>query len=110
MLYWMTGLRSFAAAFFTFLLISYVNALTMTQYFRAVSAAFPTLDAATKVSGLTFVSFFIYMGYMIAKPQIHPWLVWIFWTDPMAILTHLNFACCQLAKVFCSTFLPFTPE
>jgi hypothetical protein len=37
------------------LLISYVNALTMTQYFRAVGAAFPTFDAATKVSGLTFV-------------------------------------------------------
>lgn len=78
-LYWMTGLRSTAGAFFTFLLISYVNALTMTQYFRAVGAAFPTFDAATKVSGLTFVSLFIYMGYMIAKPQMHPWFVWIYW-------------------------------
>lgn len=83
-LYWMTGLRSSAAAFFTFLLISYVNALTMTQYFRAVGAAFPTFDAATKVSGLTFVSLFIYMGYMIAKPEMHPWFVWIFWINPMA--------------------------
>jgi ABC-type multidrug transport system ATPase subunit/ABC-type multidrug transport system permease subunit len=82
-LYWMTGLRSSAAAFFTFLLISYVNALTMTQYFRAVGAAFPTFDAATKVSGLTFVSLFIYMGYMIAKPEMHPWFVWIFWINPM---------------------------
>jgi ABC-type multidrug transport system ATPase subunit/ABC-type multidrug transport system permease subunit len=83
-LYWMVGLKATAAAFFTFLLISYVNALAMTQYFRAVGAAFPTFDAATKVSGLTFVSLFMYMGYMIAKPQMHPWLSWIFWINPMA--------------------------
>lgn len=68
----------------TFLTISYINALTMTQYFRAIGAAFPTFDAATKISGLTFVSFFIYMGYMVAKPLMHPWFVWIFWIDPMA--------------------------
>jgi ABC-type multidrug transport system ATPase subunit/ABC-type multidrug transport system permease subunit len=83
-LYWMVGLKATAAAFFTFLVISYVNALAMTQYFRAVGAAFPTFDAATKVSGLTFVSLFMYMGYMIAKPQMHPWLSWIFWINPMA--------------------------
>jgi ABC-type multidrug transport system ATPase subunit/ABC-type multidrug transport system permease subunit len=83
-LYWMVGLKATAAAFFTFLLISYVNALTMTQYFRAVGAAFPTFDAATKVSGLTFVSLFMYMGYMIAKPQMHPWLSWIYYINPMA--------------------------
>lgn len=78
-LYWMTGLKDTAAAFFTFLIVSYINALTMTQYFRAVGAAFPTFDAATKVSGLTFVGLFMYMGYMIAKPEMHPWFVWIFW-------------------------------
>lgn len=83
-LYWMTGLKETAAAFFTFLVISYLNALTMTQYFRAVGAAFPTFDAATKVSGLTFVSLFMYMGYMIAKPEMHPWFVWIYWINPMA--------------------------
>jgi ABC-type multidrug transport system ATPase subunit len=89
-LYWMTGLRSTAAAFFTFLLISYVNALTMTQYFRAVGAAFPTFDAATKVSGLTFVSLFMYMGYMIAKPQMHPWFVWIYWYVDSSTLENIG--------------------
>lgn len=83
-LYWMVGLQDTAAAFFIFLLISYLNALVMTQYFRAVGAAFPTFDAATKVSGLTFVALFMYMGYMIVKPSMHPWFVWIFWINPMA--------------------------
>lgn len=26
----------------------------------------------------------MYSGYMIHKPQMHPWLVWIFWIDPLA--------------------------
>ncbi|KAI6860252.1 pleiotropic drug resistance protein, ABC superfamily, partial [Hortaea werneckii] len=56
----------------------------MTQFFRAVGAFFPTFDAATKVSGLSFVALFIYMGYMIAKPVMHPWFVWIYWINPMA--------------------------
>lgn len=83
-LYWMTGLRATASAFFTFLVINYVNAMAMTQYFRTVGAAFPTFDAATKLSGLTFVAMFMYMGYMIVKPAMHPWFVWIYWLNPMA--------------------------
>ncbi|RMY71825.1 hypothetical protein D0863_04889 [Hortaea werneckii] len=83
-LYWMVGLKATAGAFFTFLVISYLNALTMTQFFRAVGAFFPAFDAATKVSGLSFVALFIYMGYMIAKPVMHPWFVWIYWINPMA--------------------------
>ena len=86
-LYWMVGLKATAAAFFTFLTISYVNALAMTQYFRALGAGFPTFDAATKVSGLTFVAFFIYMGYMIAKPEMHPWFVWVYWSVRLHTVT-----------------------
>ncbi|KAH8761629.1 putative ABC transporter [Diaporthe sp. PMI_573] len=83
-LYWMTGLKATAGAFFTYLATTFITALSMTSYFRFVGAAFPTFDAATKVSGLSVVALFVYMGYMIIKPQMHPWLVWIFWINPMA--------------------------
>jgi ATP-binding cassette subfamily G (WHITE) protein 2 (SNQ2) len=26
----------------------------------------------------------MYTGYMIRKPQMHPWFVWIYWIDPLA--------------------------
>jgi ABC-type Mn2+/Zn2+ transport system ATPase subunit len=26
----------------------------------------------------------MYTGYMIHKPQMHPWFVWIYWIDPLA--------------------------
>ncbi|KAG7122807.1 ABC multidrug transporter atrB like protein [Verticillium longisporum] len=36
------------------------------------------------VSGLAVVALFVYMGYMIIKPIMHPWLVWVFWINPMS--------------------------
>ncbi|KAJ5423938.1 CDR ABC transporter [Penicillium cf. griseofulvum] len=83
-LYFMVGLKTTAAAFFTYLVINFMTALSMTGFFRLVGAAFPTFDAATKVSGLSIVALFVYMGYMIIKPEMHPWFVWIYWINPMA--------------------------
>ena len=56
----------------------------MTAFFRAVGAGFKTFDAASKVSGLGISALIMYVGYMIPKPRMHPWFVWIFWIDPMA--------------------------
>jgi ATP-binding cassette subfamily G (WHITE) protein 2 (SNQ2) len=83
-LYFMVGLRYTAGAFFTFWAITFAAAMAMTALFRLIGAAFPTFDAATKASGLVIVSMFVYMGYMIIKPLMHPWLVWIYWINPMA--------------------------
>lgn len=83
-LYFMVGLKTTAAAFFTYLVTNFMTAMSMTAFFRLVGAAFPTFDAATKVSGLSIVALFVYMGYMIIKPAMHPWFVWIFWINPMA--------------------------
>jgi ABC-type multidrug transport system ATPase subunit len=83
-LYFMVGLKTTGAAFFTYLVTNFMTAMSMTGFFRLVGAAFPTFDAATKVSGLSIVALFVYMGYMIIKPEMHPWLVWVFWINPMA--------------------------
>lgn len=83
-LYFLVGLKTTAAAFFTYLVTNFMTAMSMTAFFRFVGAAFPTFDAATKVSGLSIVALFVYMGYMIIKPVMHPWFVWIYWINPMA--------------------------
>ncbi|KAE8388163.1 ABC-2 type transporter-domain-containing protein [Aspergillus alliaceus] len=83
-LYFMVGLKTTAGAFFTYLVTNFMTAMSMTAFFRLVGAAFPTFDAASKVSGLSIVALFVYMGYMIIKPEMHPWFVWIFWINPMA--------------------------
>jgi ABC-type multidrug transport system ATPase subunit len=83
-LYFMVGLKMTAAAFFTYWIINFFTAMSMTALFRLIGAAFATFNSATKVSGLSIVATFIYMGYMIIKPEMHPWFVWIFWINPMA--------------------------
>jgi ABC-type multidrug transport system permease subunit len=80
----MIGLKTTAAAFFTYLVTNFMTAMSMTAFFRLVGAAFPTFDAATKVSGLSIVALFVYMGYMIIKPIMHSWFLGIFWINPMA--------------------------
>jgi ABC-type multidrug transport system permease subunit/ABC-type multidrug transport system ATPase subunit len=56
----------------------------MTALFRAIGAAFSTFDGASKVSGFLISATIIYSGYMIQKPQMHPWFVWIYWINPMS--------------------------
>jgi len=56
----------------------------MTALFRAIGALFSTFDGASKVSGFLISALIMYTGYMIQKPQMHPWFEWIFWIDPLA--------------------------
>lgn len=83
----MTALKATAAAFFTFWFIVYLVTLVMTAFFRMVGAAFPSFDAASKVSGFAVSAYVTYVGYEIAKPQMHPWFVWIYWINPLGKLS-----------------------
>lgn len=103
-LYFMVGLTTDAGIFFTFWIIVvattfvsflYITVLflvanlliflqCMTALFRSIGAAFSTFDAASKVSGFMISACIMYTGYMIQKPQMHPWFVWLFWIDPLA--------------------------
>jgi ABC-type multidrug transport system permease subunit len=83
-IYFMVGLKTTAAAFFTFWIIVMASAMSMTSLYRMIGAAFPTFDAATKVSGLVTSAFFVYMGYMIPKTAMKDWFVWIYWINPMS--------------------------
>ena len=82
--YFMAGLKVDAGAFFFYWLIIFTSTMVMTALFRAIGAAFSTFDGASKVSGFTISVVLTYVGYQIAKPQMHPWFVWIYWIDPLA--------------------------
>ncbi|CZT03553.1 probable ATP-binding cassette multidrug transport protein [Rhynchosporium agropyri] len=83
-LYFMVGLKASAGAYFTFWAIVFSTSMTMIALFRAIGAGFSTFDAASKVSGFMIAALIMYTGYMIKKPQMHPWFVWIYWIDPIA--------------------------
>ncbi|GAB7334975.1 hypothetical protein MBLNU13_g06844t1 [Cladosporium sp. NU13] len=83
-IYWMTGLRPTAAAFFTFWFVTYVVTFAMTAFFRMCGAAFPNFDAASKVSGFAINALITFIGYQQPKPDMHPWFVWIYWINPLS--------------------------
>lgn len=75
-LYFLVGLTVSASAFFIFWFTLFTTIMTMTGLFRTIGAAFPTFDAASKLSGLAVNAVLLYNGYMIRKPDMHPWFVW----------------------------------
>ncbi|KAJ5369162.1 ABC multidrug transporter atrF [Penicillium cataractarum] len=82
--YFMVGLTMTAGAFFTYWILVFATTMCMTALFRAIGALFSTFDGASKVSGFLISALIMYTGYMIQKPQMHPWFGWIFWIDPLA--------------------------
>lgn len=82
--YFMVGLTMTASAFFTYWVIVLVTTICITALFRAVGALWSTFEGASKVSGFLIQALILYTGYMIHKPQMHPWLVWVYWIDPMS--------------------------
>lgn len=56
----------------------------MTAMFRAIGASFRSFNVASQLSGLVLPAIVVYIGFLIQKPQMHPWFVWIFWVDPLA--------------------------
>ncbi|KAF3403640.1 Brefeldin A resistance protein [Penicillium rolfsii] len=83
-IYFMVGLTTSAAAFFTYWIMLFATTMCITAMFRAVGASFRTFDGASKVSGFLISALVMYTGYMIQKPDMHPWFVWIYWIDPLA--------------------------
>jgi ABC-type multidrug transport system permease subunit/ABC-type nitrate/sulfonate/bicarbonate transport system ATPase subunit len=83
-LYFMTGLTMSAGHFFTYWITLVASTMCLTAMFRAIGAMFRTFDGASKISGFLVTALVIYTGYMIEKPQMHPWLGWIFWINPLA--------------------------
>ncbi|KAJ5084892.1 hypothetical protein NUU61_009471 [Penicillium alfredii] len=82
--YFMVGLTMSAATFFTYWIMVFAVTMCTTALFRAVGALFSTFDGASKVSGFLISALIMYTGYMIQRPQMHPWLGWIYWIDPLS--------------------------
>ncbi|KAF5572372.1 ATPase, partial [Fusarium pseudocircinatum] len=82
--YFMVGLTASAGHFFTFWVLLVSITVCITALFRAVGAAFSTFDAASKVSGFLISATIMYSGYLISKPLMHDWFVWLFWINPLA--------------------------
>lgn len=82
--YFMAGLGRTASQFFISLLLLWIMTMTMYSFFRAVGAWVPSLDIATRITGVAIQALVVYTGYLIPPTKMHPWFKWLLYINPVA--------------------------
>lgn len=80
-IYWMAGLAATASQFFISVLILWMVTMVTYAFFRAISAVCPTLDDATKFTGVAIQILVVYTGYLIPPAQMPDWFGWLRWIN-----------------------------
>lgn len=79
----MSGLQRTAARFFIANLFLYLLTMTVYAAFRAIGATAPSLDAATRLTGLGMQALVVYTDYIIPPKKMKAWLAWLRWLNPI---------------------------
>ncbi|KAK9700769.1 ATP-binding cassette transporter snq2 [Basidiobolus ranarum] len=82
--YFMFGLDLRADKFFFYWFCVFMISMCMTAYYRLCGAISKNYFLASQLSGTIWIALLCYAGYLIPYPEMHPWLMWIFWINPMA--------------------------
>ncbi|KAI9474016.1 MAG: ABC-2 type transporter-domain-containing protein [Benjaminiella poitrasii] len=82
--YFMMGFVLDAGKFFTFFINLVVVNLCMNGFFRFWGAVSPNFFTASQLSSILLIAALVYCGYQIPYNQMHPWLMWIYWINPLA--------------------------
>lgn len=83
-LYFLAGLKREPGAFFIFFLINFTALIMMSQIFRTCAAATKSVSQALAIAGVLVLAIVIYTGFVIPRPDMHPWFKWISWINPIA--------------------------
>ncbi|CAO3625872.1 unnamed protein product [Mucor fragilis] len=82
--YFLMGLASDAGKFFTLFANLIAITLCMNGFFRFLGAVCPNFFLASQLSSFAFVALLVNSGYQLPYPDMHPWLMWIYWINPIA--------------------------
>ncbi|CAO3627721.1 unnamed protein product [Mucor fragilis] len=111
--YFIMGFVLDAGRFFSFFINLVAITMCMNSFFRFWGAVCPNFYTASQISSIIFTAFIIYVGYQLPYPYMHPWLMWIYWINPLAYsfkaligteLTGARFSCAGINAV------PFGPS
>jgi len=91
----------------------FLTSLCMTDMFRLCGNLASSYFTASQTANFILMVFLLYAGYMIPYTQMHPWLSWVFWINPLAYaykalfsneMTGLQFPCSDPGD-----YVPFGP-
>ncbi|MCJ1400134.1 hypothetical protein MMC11_003338 [Xylographa trunciseda] len=81
--YFMADLGRTASQFFINLFVLWIVTMSMYSFFRAVGAWVPSLDVATRITGVAIQALVVYTGYLIPPTKMHPWFKWLMYINPI---------------------------
>ncbi|KAH7144143.1 ABC-2 type transporter [Dactylonectria estremocensis] len=109
-IYFLSGLRREAGAFFLFFLVSYVSTFVMSAIFRTLAAVTKTVSSAMTLAGVMVLALVMYAGFMIRVPQMHDWFSWLRWINPIYYAFEILIANEFHGQRYdCATFVPPYP-
>ncbi|KAK8136775.1 abc protein [Apiospora sp. TS-2023a] len=82
--YFLAGLRSGAAPFFTYWFFMFVNLVTMSMIFRFIGSVSRRLDQTLTPVSVTVLLAIIYTGFVVPPSAMRPWLAWFWRINPLA--------------------------
>ncbi|RFU75353.1 brefeldin a resistance [Trichoderma arundinaceum] len=80
-IYFMANLSRTASQYFIATLILWLVTMVTYAFFRCLAAWCPTLDEATRFTGVSVQILIVYTGYLIPPSSMHPWFSWLRWIN-----------------------------
>ena len=82
-IYFLSGLKTDAGAFFTFLLFIQLCVQAISSLFTLLASIMPTLAAANGINGVVMMACILYSSYMIQSPSMYWWFEWFTYCNPI---------------------------
>ncbi|KAG0681361.1 ATP-binding cassette transporter snq2 [Pichia californica] len=82
-LYFLSGLKTDAGAYFTYLLYIILCTQAICSLFTLLASLMPTLSAANGLNGIVMMSCILYSSYMIQAPSMYWWFKWFAYCNPV---------------------------
>ena len=76
-------LPGYACRFFVYWLLLFLVHNMAICLFRAIGALSRDLVVANACGSLALLTIMLMGGFVIPKSSIHPWVVWLYWLDPL---------------------------
>ncbi|KAF5374350.1 hypothetical protein D9758_004563 [Tetrapyrgos nigripes] len=109
-IYFMVGLQTTAAQFFTFFVSLFALAITMKVFVRSLSAAVGSPAPAQTLAGVALLALILYTGFALPRPSMIGGLRWITYLNPsrwgFEILVSNEF---HTLNATCSNLVPSGP-
>lgn len=84
--YWSAGMAedTNGSRFFTFILLNFVFAVSLSQFYRWIGFLTPNMEIALPFSGIWIMLMILFCGFILPKSLISDGWIWFYWLNPIS--------------------------